>query len=117
MRALASTIIGKWDRYWFSEIPGYSFAAFRVFYGMYLICFFGGSIGHVELLFSHQGVYAPFFFDYAPAPFVAHLIFWSTMILLTLFILGWRTKIITPLIFISYSLSLLIKLGDHRLFI
>lgn len=89
--------------YWFESISPYPLAAFRILFGVYLFCYFAQFIFRVEMLFSSNGVYVPFAMpDYAPAPLLAWLIYLLTLGLCALFILGFRTRIITPFLLLYY---------------
>lgn len=109
-----SRFTAAWDRWWFADADPRPIAAFRVLVGVYLLVYLGVMIPHVPSLFSSGGVYVPYAFgDYAPPPVVAILIFAGTYGLALALTVGYRTRIVAPLLLSGmlyhYFLALAVK--------
>jgi hypothetical protein len=92
-----------WERFWFEELEPYGLAAFRIFFGMFLLAYFVSLASHVEVLFSNRGVYLPVVLpDIAPPPLVAWCLFIGTLVVIVLFIVGWRTRVLTPVLLVLF---------------
>ncbi|MDX1919302.1 MAG: hypothetical protein SFU25_01045, partial [Candidatus Caenarcaniphilales bacterium] len=92
-----------WDCFWFSDIKPHPINAFRILFGIYLLIYFLRYFPHVDVLFSNQGVYSPFWIpDLAPDPVIAWIVYLITLCTIVLFTLGFRTGITTPLLLIFF---------------
>lgn len=92
-----------WNGYWFEEISPYPIAAFRILFGLFLFWYFARHVAHVPLLFSNEGVYVPYAMpDYAPGPIPAWMMFTFTLIVNICFIIGWRTQVVSSVLFLCY---------------
>ena len=101
--SLLSCIKTNWINFWFADLPLYPIAAFRILFGVYLLVFFLAALPYIDLFFSNQGVYSPFLIpDIAPPISVAWGIYLVSIGLIISFILGYKTKIITPLLLVTF---------------
>ena len=99
----ATKVWDLWSRFWFERPAVYSLAAFRILFGVYLFGYVSRDAFRVELLYSQTGVYSPYLMpDIAPGAGVATLIYASWLALTLLFMLGVRTRIVTPLLFAAH---------------
>jgi len=97
-----------WDEFWFKDISPYPLAAFRILFGIYLLFY----LGSFMVSFSNLGVYVPYRIpDIVPGPAGAYLIYCSTLGLIVAFIIGFKTRLVTPLLFIFYLYHYLINLA------
>ncbi len=93
LRAIATA----WNRLWFAPASPYPIAAFRILLGGYLCVYFGALAPHVPVLFSNEGVYAPYFVpDYAPSVPIAWLLFGAVWTCCLLLMIGWRASLTLP---------------------
>jgi hypothetical protein len=123
-------LIWAWDSFWFQRISPYPIAAFRVTFGLYMLIYFLTFLPNIELFFSNQGVYAPFAASYnlpwpisdglvylsnapnwAPSVQVAWFLYLCTLVLMLAFIVGYRTKLVTPLLFNFYLYHFFLSLA------
>jgi len=103
VKRLGRTLLDRWRGYWFEEIPPYPISAFRILFGLYLLCYLGQYATRVEIMFSSAGVYMPYRVpDIAFPPAMAWIAFASMLFLVVLFTVGWRTRIVTPLLLVYY---------------
>ena len=92
-------LVQWWDRYWFEKIPPYPLAAFRIAYGFFLLVSFLAYLPVVPDVFSKEGVYVPSFVpEWAPSPEVSWLLYFVFIGIIIFFILGYKTRVITPLL-------------------
>lgn len=113
-RGLLRTLVAYWSNFWFAQVPAYSLAAFRILFGVYLLCYFLSFAPKVNILFSNQGIYSPFLIgDWALPPLAASLLYGFTLMVIGSFILGYRTRFTTPLLLglylYYYFLNLAVK--------
>jgi hypothetical protein len=103
---------GVWDRFWFGEISAYPVAAFRILFGIFLLVKFGVMAGNVPVLFSSEGVYAPFLIpDLALPPLAALAVFLLYLGLLILMIAGYRARRVVPLVLVFYLYFYLLNIA------
>jgi len=101
-----------WDSFWFAPTSPYSMAAFRIAFGAYLLIYFLRFLPNVSLMFSTQGVYSPFLVpDYAPAPLFAWLIYAFTLAVIAAFTLGYKSRIVNPLLLAVFMYHWLLNLA------
>lgn len=93
-----------WNRFWFVPASPYPMAAFRILFGIYLLWYFGRYVTRVTVMFSAQGVYSPYLIgDWALPPFAAYVAYLGLMVTISGFILGVRTRWVTPLLLLLYT--------------
>jgi hypothetical protein len=108
-------IMHRLEQFWSDRMSPYPIAAFRVLLGMYLFIYFISLLPHVTLFFSNEGVYMPFLVpDIAPSPPVAWLLYGLTLALITAFTLGWRTRVVTPLLLGAFLYHYLLNLAVNN---
>jgi len=89
----------RWDAWWFAPASPYPLAAFRVLFAAYLLGYLGSLAGSVPVLFSSEGVHAPYLVpDYAPPLPLAWLLYALLLLLCALLLLGYRAAWVTPAI-------------------
>jgi hypothetical protein len=108
-----------WNRLWFAPISAYPISAFRILFGIFLFIFLLPSLPHVDMLYSNQGVYSPIIIpDIAPSPAVAMCLYVFMLILCVAFILGYRTRVVTPaltaLFLYHFMLSMMVKACSYE---
>src|SRR6267154_3248942 len=87
-----------WSNFWFREVPPYSLAAYRILFGLYLLIYFLRFAPNVEIMFSNRGVYTPFLLPDLGLPvFWAWAVYLGTLLVIGAFTLGFKTRIVTPL--------------------
>ncbi len=106
--------MNKFKNFIFGKTSPYPIATFRVLFGVYLLLYFLKFLPNVFLFFSNEGIYAPYLIpDIAPSPAVAFLIYTATLALMLAFTLGYKTRLVTPLLLIAFiyhfALSLAVK--------
>ena len=102
----------SWNLYWFGPISAYPLALFRIFLGIYLLWYFLTYVRVITLVFSRDGIYMPFLIpDIAPSPAVATLIYASTLVCILVFMLGYRTRIFTPLVLVGFFYHYLLNIA------
>jgi hypothetical protein len=101
-----------WDVLWFSPASPYPIAAFRMLLGGYLLAYLATLAPHVPVLFSSEGVYAPYLVpDYAPGPALAWLFFAAFVALTLALTLGYRTARVIPALLVVYLYHYFLALG------
>jgi len=109
---MLTNVLKWWDEFWFKDVSPYPLAAFRILFGIYLLFYLGSFIPKVEVSFSNFGVYVPFIIpDIAPGPVGAYLIYYSMLALIAAFIVGLKTRFVTPLVLIFYLYHYFINLA------
>jgi Vitamin K-dependent gamma-carboxylase len=92
-----------WTGFWFAEMSPYPMALFRSLFGCYLLLYFLGGLNHISLFYSNVGVYCPVLIpDVAPSPFVAFILYCTTIGLILALTIGYRVRIVAPLTLIFY---------------
>jgi hypothetical protein len=105
-------IVSCWNDFWFGEISAYPIAAYRILLGVYLFLYLGASAPNVALLFSSEGVYSPFLIpDIAPPAWLAWILYSATMMLAVAFTFGYRTRVITPALFVLFLYHFLLNIA------
>lgn len=105
-------ILNYWNELCFKEIDPQPIAAFRILFGIYLLIYFFSQLPHVEMMYSNQGVYSPFWLpDITPAPWIALLIHLFLIACTISFIIGWQTRFVTPLILLIFLYYFFINLS------
>ena len=99
-----SAPLERWNGWLYAPSCGLRIALVRVLLGAYLLVYFGAFTGHVELLFSDQGVYTPYALpDYAPPPALAWTIYLAAMLCCALLLIGYRTRVVAPLLLLLFG--------------
>jgi vitamin K-dependent gamma-carboxylase len=102
----------RWNRWLYAPSCGLRIAIVRMLLAAYLLVYFGQHAGHVELLFSNQGVYTPYGVpDYAPGPAAAWAIYLALLLCCALLLLGWRTRVIAPLLLLLFGYHYFLQLA------
>ena len=97
-------LITAWEGFLFQAVPPYRIAAFRIALGLYLGVYWALHGPQVELYFSDLGVQAPYLFAIAaPSAPVAWFLYGATFVLIAMFTLGARARLVTPLLFVAYA--------------
>ena len=97
------TLAENINQFLFEEISPLPLSCFRIAFGLYLLVYFLRFLPNIELMFSNLGVYSPVFIpDIAPSPALAYLIYFCTIVFIICFALGYKTKLSTPLVLISF---------------
>src|SRR5579872_4931015 len=90
---------GAWNIFWFRNVQPHSLAAFRILFGSYLLIYFLRFAPDVELMFSTKGVYTPFLLPDLGLPvFGAWMAYFVMLLVIGAFILGFRTRFVTPVL-------------------
>jgi vitamin K-dependent gamma-carboxylase-like protein len=108
----------RWNQYWFEPISPYPIAAFRILFGIYLLVYFLSFLPSVDVLFSNVGVTLPFLLpDWTlPGP-IAWLVYAVMLLLIGLFIIGYATRVVTPLLLVLFLYYYAMYFGwAHRSF-
>ena len=93
-----------WDRFWFAPVDARPLAAFRILLGLFLAGYFLAFAPHVDVLFSDRGVYLPVLIpDVAPPAAVAWALWTLTLAACGALALGWRTRVVTPLVLALFA--------------
>lgn len=104
--------LAAWNQWWFTPEPGHRLAAFRILFGIYLLCYFGSFAPKVTILFSTAGVYTPWLVgDIALPPVGAVALYALTMAVIGAFTVGLRTRWLTPLLLGCYLYFWLLNLA------
>jgi uncharacterized membrane protein YphA (DoxX/SURF4 family) len=107
-----SKLLDRWNSWLYAPSSGQRIALVRILLSAYLLCYFGTFAGHVELSFSNLGVYTPYGApDYAPGPVGAWAIYLLTMLACVLLLIGYRTRIIAPLLLVLFGYAYFLQLG------
>lgn len=102
-RELLGNARDRWNRYWFASAPGYSLAAFRILFGVYLFCYFLSFAPKVNVLFSTEGIYIPYLVgDIALPPIWATSLYVFSLAVLVAIIVGFKTRLAVPLFLCLY---------------
>ena len=89
----AHSAFAPWNRFWFERPSRYGLAAFRILFGSLLVWYVARNAGHVELLYSAEGVTVPYLLpDLAPGVPAALALFAAWLTLAGLFTLGLWTR-------------------------
>ena len=109
----AHFLVYHWNRFWFQPEHPEPLAAFRILYGIYLLCYLGSFATKVIVVFSSQGVVQPWLLpDWAiPSAALAVSIYSLLLVLILLFILGCTTLLVTPLLLLLYLYFFLLNLA------
>jgi hypothetical protein len=104
----------RWNAIWFSPASPYPIAAFRILLAIFLLGYLGALAPFVSVLFSSEGVYAPYVLpDLAPPPAAAYALYGLMLLLCGLLLLGFRSGLVIPcllvLFFHHYFLSLAVR--------
>jgi vitamin K-dependent gamma-carboxylase len=92
-----------YDAFWMSEGSGLPLGFFRVGFALYMLVYLGVLAPHVTVLFSDQGVYAPYLVpDLAPPPAVAWLLFGAMLALCVSLLAGYRSELSAALLLVLY---------------
>lgn len=101
-----------WNRWLYAPSSGQRIAVVRILLSAYLLFYFGTFAGHVELSFSNLGVYTPYGLpDYAPGPMAAWAIYLLTMLACLLLLVGYRTRVVAPLLLVLFGHAYFLQLG------
>lgn len=108
-----NSLISIWNRCWFEPARPEPLAAFRILFGIYLLCYLGGFAEKVTLAFSNQGVVQPWLLPdwLIPSPTVAVFLYACLLLLILLFILGCTTLLTTPVLLLFYAYFFLLNLA------
>jgi len=102
----------RWDSFWFGSVSPYPVSAFRVLFGLFILFYFLQFLPHISLSFSNEGIYIPFLVgDVAPGPGRAGLIYFYTIGLNIAFILGYRTRVVTPIFLLMFLYHYLLNMA------
>ena len=94
MRARAFALARAYDAFWLAESSGLRMAFFRIAFALYMLGYLGVLAPHVSVMFSDEGVYAPYLVpDLAPSPAVAHALFGAMLLLCCGLLAGYRTEL------------------------
>jgi vitamin K-dependent gamma-carboxylase len=105
-------LLERWNLWLYAPSSGQRIGVVRILLATYLLCYLGTFAGHVELSFSKLGVYTPYGApDYAPGPAVAWAIYLLTMLACVLLLIGYRTRIVAPLLFLLFGYAYFLQLG------
>jgi hypothetical protein len=108
-------LIRFWNKIWFEPLPAHPLALFRIAFGLYLLVYFLRYLSIVELSFSNQGVYSPFWIpDIAPPPAWAWVIYLATLLCIACFTLGLFTRIMTVLVFGLFEYHFFLNFAVHN---
>lgn len=92
-----------YDAFWMREGGGLRLACFRIAFALYLLAYLAVLAPHVVVLFSSQGVYAPYLVPaFAPAPALAWLLFGAMLALCLSVLIGYRTELSALLLLALY---------------
>lgn len=112
IRLLWKFLSKSWGKYWYEEIPPHTLAAFRILFGVYLLWYFARMVPDSTVMFSAEGIYTPYFLDItAPSPLIARGLLASLLVTCLLFIIGWRTAIVTSVLFVLFTYHYLLNLA------
>ncbi len=101
---IARSGLSVWDRFWHREVLPHGLAAFRILFGVFLLAYIAPLLNRVELMYSSQGIYVPFLIpDIAPSPSLAVLIFVGFLSAIGLFISGFHTRVVTPVLLTLFT--------------
>jgi vitamin K-dependent gamma-carboxylase len=96
-------IARSYDAFWMREASGLHLGCFRILFALYLLAYLAVLAPHVVVLFSNQGVYAPYLVpDLAPSPAVAWLLFGVMPVLAVSILIGYRTELSALLLLALY---------------
>jgi hypothetical protein len=99
----AARLARRYDAFWMTETNGLQLGCFRVAFALYLLGYLGVLAPDVVVLFSEQGVYAPYLVpDLAPSPAVAWLLFGAMPVLTLGVLVGYRTELTALLLLALY---------------
>jgi len=83
-----------YDAFWMAESGGLRLGIFRIAFGLYLLSYLAALAPNVVVLFSNEGVYAPYLVpDLAPSPAIAWLLFGAMILLSVCVVVGYRTEL------------------------
>lgn len=103
MSAWLGKLWRSYDAFWLAEGSGIRGACFRIAFAVYLLIYLGMLAPHVVVLFSNQGVYAPYLVpDLAPPPAVAWLLFGAMVAACCSVLVGYRTELSAALLLVLY---------------
>jgi hypothetical protein len=92
-----------YDAFWLAEGGGLCLGCFRIAFGLYLLASLAVLAPHVVVLFSNEGVQAPYLVpSFAPSPLVAWLLFGAMMLLSGCILIGYRTELSALLLLALY---------------
>ena len=93
----------RYDAFWMREGSGLRLGCFRIAFGLYMLVHLGTLAPHVAVLFSDQGVYAPYLVpDLAPPPAVAWPLFGAMLALAGSLLIGYRSELSALLLLALY---------------
>lgn len=92
-----------YDAFWMREDSGLPLACFRIAFALYMLVYLGVLLPHVAVLFSDQGVYAPYLVpDLAPPPALAWLLFGAMLACCASMLVGYRTELAAAVLLALY---------------
>lgn len=99
----AARLARRYDAFWMNEASGLRLGCFRILFALYLLAYLAVLAPHVVVMFSNQGVYAPYLVpDLAPSPAVAWLLFCAMPVLAASILVGYRTELSALLLLALY---------------
>jgi hypothetical protein len=102
MERLAKLARG-YDAFWVSDDSGLRLGCFRIGFALYMLAYLGVLAPHVTVLFSSDGVYAPYLVpDLAPPPALAWLLFGAMLGLSCSLLVGYRSELSATLLLVLY---------------
>jgi len=103
-----------WTGFWFAEMSAYPMALFRLLFGCFLLVYFLGGLNYISLFYSNIGVYCPLFIpDVAPSPPAAVILYFMTVVLILALIVGYRIRVVGPLLLIFYLYHFCLNIGTR----
>jgi vitamin K-dependent gamma-carboxylase len=92
-----------YDAFWMRETNSLRLGCFRIMFALYMLAYLAVLAPDVVVLFSNQGVYAPYLVpDLAPPPAVAWLLFGAMLVLALSILAGYRTELSALLLLALY---------------
>jgi len=97
---MKQTLLQRWDRFFYRTVPPHTFAILRIGFALFLMLYWGSEWRDAALFSREFGVFLPkistdisilTFFLQPPLWFV-HVFFVITFLLLTMFLVGYRTR-------------------------
>jgi hypothetical protein len=102
----------RWNACWFARASPYPIASFRVLLALYLIGYVGALAPFVSVLFSSEGVYAPYLLpDFGPPPTVAYALHGLMLVLCGLLLVGFRSGLVIPCLLLLFLHHYFLSLG------